>query len=123
MEIKGIPKIKGEKYENVVNKLTKTISVEVNDHDIDASYRVANFHSNKTRSTMVKFRNHKMKQVFIKNARIKKATARDIGFANCPELIYVNKHLFQKKNKNCFTKHFNPRDSITGSIYGIIIGK
>lgn len=104
IEIQGVPVHPGENVYNIVVETSRFLGADVRSGDIEFCHRLrkSDRHPNKPPAIIAKFYSRQIKQEILGGKKEKRViTAKDIGFTNSSNKVFVNEHL-TAINKNLF---------------------
>lgn len=102
LEIINIPQRQGEETDKIVEKIAEILEVDLNPTEIEASHRIyssRNETAKKSSPLIVRFVNRRVKEAFIKRAKSKKLSTKDLGFPGQVVPVFVRENLTRKKKE------------------------
>ena len=108
-EIHGIPHYNNENLNDTIINIAKNLDMQMDEKDIDNVYRIKKHRkegSSKPEPIIVTFMRREMKEKFISLRRHRSMYAREIGFEDSQNQVFINDHL-TKRSKELLWKARN----------------
>lgn len=97
LEIQGIPDEDGENLNRTIMNIANNFDIELQEKDIDYIYRIKKERSGKPGPVIVTFKQRETKEKILSSRKGRSIYAREIGFKNSQNQVYVNEHLTKAK--------------------------
>lgn len=102
VEIHGIPFEKEENLGNIIKHIAENFDIPLQERDIDCMYRIKNTRRANNKNAepiIVTFMKKETKEKFMSSRRRRSVYAKEIGFGNSQNQIYVNEHLTSRNKE------------------------